>query len=271
MNILPSIIQRRKNESAFTLIEIALCLAIIGFAILAVMIVLPYGLGAQRDNREETVIGQDATVLLELIRSGSDGADDLTNYVYAITNSWGLYDGAGNRISSGVNSYTFLDANEFGAAVPYRALTNGANIIGLLSTPQYYTNNYNAPGVHPLPNAEQGGLSNHVVAYVRSFSGLAAEKPPQDNAIMREDSFSYRVFCVNAFLAQDSNTVNQVFNRNIGGALHEIRLKFLWPILPNGNVGGGSQNFRVSVAGDLKPDAKNGLFYYQPQTFSTAP
>jgi hypothetical protein len=37
----------------------------------------------QRDNREQTVINQDATIFMEAIRSGARGLDDLTNYVYA--------------------------------------------------------------------------------------------------------------------------------------------------------------------------------------------
>ena len=32
--------------------------------------------------------------------------------------------------------------------------------------------------------------SNHIVAYVRSISGPAVEKPPQDNQILQEDTFS---------------------------------------------------------------------------------
>ena len=81
----------RPSESGFTMIEIAICLAIIGFALVAIIGVLPLGMNTQRDNREETIINQDATVLLEAIRNGARGSDDLTNYVYAITNYWTLY------------------------------------------------------------------------------------------------------------------------------------------------------------------------------------
>ena len=42
------------------------------------------------------------------------------------------------------------------------------------------------------------GYSNHIVAYVRSISGIGAEKPPQQNQIMREDTFTYRLYPVNA-------------------------------------------------------------------------
>ena len=72
--------------AGFTIIEIALCLAIIGFALVAIIGVLPIGLNVQKDNREETIINQDAAVWMDAIRNGAHGYDDLTNYVVAITN-----------------------------------------------------------------------------------------------------------------------------------------------------------------------------------------
>ncbi len=70
------------------MVEIAICLAIIGIALVAIIGVLPLGINVQRDNREETIINQDATVLMENIRNGASSpyGFDLTNYVYAITN-----------------------------------------------------------------------------------------------------------------------------------------------------------------------------------------
>lgn len=190
------------SRRAFTLIEIALCLAIIGFALLAVMLVLPYGLGAQRDNREETIIGQDANVLLETIRSGSRGADDLTNYVYAITNYWTWTQFNPPQTISGVNGYTFHAhfVSPSPPNFPYfpgAPITNGANIIGLLGTPEF-TDNSGNPIRKLDPAFVNSGYSNHIVAYVRSISGIGAEKPPQQNQIMREDTFTYRVYAVNA-------------------------------------------------------------------------
>ena len=81
-----SALNRIAIGSGFTMIEIALCLAIIGFALVSILLVLPTGMNSQRDTREETIISQDASVLMEAIRGGARGMDDLTNYVYAITN-----------------------------------------------------------------------------------------------------------------------------------------------------------------------------------------
>ncbi|HEX7651934.1 MAG TPA: type II secretion system protein [Verrucomicrobiae bacterium] len=256
-------------RAGFTMVEIAICLAIIGIALVGIIGVLPYGLNTQRDNREETIIGQDANHLIELIRNGSRGANDLTNYVYAITNYWGFYDGSGTLKNSGFNGYTYQAAYEFGSAVPAHALFSGTNIIGALSVPAFYTN---APtGWKVLPNVYQGGYSNHVVAYVRAISGLVSEKPPQNNSIMVDNTFTYRLYVVNAPLNQDSNTVALPFNQSMLNTLHDLRLTFFWPLLPNGNTGAGRQTFRTAVGGDLKPDPYTGWFFYSPQTFSTLP
>ena len=156
------------------MVEIAISLAIIGIALVAIIGVLPLGMRTQRDNREETVINQDATVLLEAIRGGARGLDDLTNYVYAITNSWSLFNADGTLNGSGVNGYTYSAAIAYGTLVPSMEFTNGANIVGLLSTPEFTatsTNNY-------VPIAtlfNNNGYSNHVVAYIRSMSGPAID------------------------------------------------------------------------------------------------
>ncbi len=245
----------RAHSAGFTMIEIAICLAIIGFALVAIIGVLPYGMNTQRDNREETVINQDATVLLEAIRSGARGMDSLTNSVYAITNYRATYNGGT------IQSYSTI-----GWDSAY-SLTSGANIVGILSTPEF-TDFSDIPQAFTPVN----GYSNHIIAYVRSMSGLAAEKPPQDNQIMRDDSFTYRVYCVNAAVASDTNSPLAGFSKQLNGNLHELRLTFLWPQLPNGNVGGGRQTFRASVAGQLAADPAGSIyFYYRPQYFNTAP
>ena len=56
--------------SGFTLVEIAIALGVIGFALVAIIGILPVGLQIQRDNRAETIINQDGTFWLEAIRNG---------------------------------------------------------------------------------------------------------------------------------------------------------------------------------------------------------
>jgi len=260
--------------SAFTMVEIAISLAVIGIALVSIIGVLPIGMHTQRDNREETIINQDATVMMEAIRGGARGLDDLTNYVYAITNYW-------TNITShatGINGYTFTN---FSVPATYycsgSCLTNGANIVGLLSTPEYV----DSSSYLPIPSLIYGGISNHVVAYVHSISGPAVEKPPQNNDIIVGSSFGYRILCVNAPVAVDTNLFNLSLNPNgppeyykqLAANLHELRLTFLWPQQPSGNLGPGRQTFRTTIAGQITQINTNSqwLYFYQSQSFTNAP
>ena len=74
------------QKSAFTLVEIALALAIIGFALVAIIGVLPTGLNVQRENREETIIVHEANYFMDAIRNGAKGLDSLTNSIIRIRN-----------------------------------------------------------------------------------------------------------------------------------------------------------------------------------------
>ena len=272
-----------RPAAAFTLVEIAICLAIIGFALVAIMATLPMGMNTQRANREETVIGQDAAMLLPLIAHGSRGADDLTNYVYAIVNTGSRPTGPVG--SSGPVGYinpvvagqmNFSKADFPSVSTWYPILTNGANIIGLLSTPQFTDSSYNPTNLFFSIN-----YSNRIYACIRSMSGLAAEKPPQDNAIMVGDTFSYRVLCLNAPVALDTNTLTttsgafSTYNRQLSFNQHELRMTYLWPQLPNGSLPPlpTIQTFRATIAGSQLVVTNNGvrLYFYQPQSFVASP
>src|SRR5262245_30936115 len=122
------------HRKGFTIIEIALCLAIIGFALVAIISALPRGLTVQKRNREETIIGHDAEVWMSAIRSGARGYDDLTNYVLCITNFWTQINPNGSAGPSGTDYYTPSNSSVTSIpASPNFPLTSGARIIGLLS------------------------------------------------------------------------------------------------------------------------------------------
>lgn len=67
-------VRRLPAERAFTLVEVALSLAIVAFAMVAIIGVMPAGLNVQKENREDTILSQDAALLLEAIRSGANSA-----------------------------------------------------------------------------------------------------------------------------------------------------------------------------------------------------
>jgi type II secretory pathway pseudopilin PulG len=257
-----------RPTSAFTLVEIAISLAVIGIALVAIIGVLPLGMNVQRDNREGTVINQDATVFMDAISKGARGLDDLTNYVYAITNYQTHYNISGVPQTMVVLGYNYLGSS----TVPSFPINSGTNIVGLLSTPEFTDLSFN-----PTNNLFSGGFSNHIIAYVRSLSGAAVEKPPQDNQIIQQDAFGYRLLCVNAAVAVDTNIFslppNQqpAYTRQLAGNLHELRLTFFWPVLPNGGVGGGRQSYRTLVAGQIARDPVNNLYFFQSQSFTNSP
>ena len=85
----------RRGERAFTMVEIALSLAVVAFALVAIIGVLPLGMTVQKDNREDTLIAQEGRFWIGALKSGAEGLTDLTNYVEYIkvapTNSGSLF------------------------------------------------------------------------------------------------------------------------------------------------------------------------------------
>lgn len=269
---------------AFTIIEIALCLGIIGFALVAIIGALPTGLNVQKFNREQTIIDSDATVWMDAIRSGARGYDDLTNYVIAITNQWTTYTfngpgpewgGIGVPGSSGADWYTVSGSSE-----PPFALTNGGAIIGLLSTPKWTAPFFGRSGTFQ---------SNYMIAYVRAFSGAEVDKPPQNNATILSDAFIYRMivenfpyaavdtnaFCMDCITDTNGLTASQMAAR-LNLAYEEwllqtnsqdFRLRFRWPVLPNGEIPSyGQATFRQMAMGQMTNYSINGqpLYFVQP-------
>src|SRR5581483_2481232 len=139
---------------AFTMIEIAIAIAVIGFALVAIVGVLPTGLNVQRDNRADTIINQEGPYFLNAIRNGSRGLDILTQYVDEIdivTN----YKGLSGTIE--------VDTTNTGP----NKLVDGQTIVGLLSKLS------RGPDVYPdLTN----DVTTTVVAKVRALTGSALEQ-----------------------------------------------------------------------------------------------
>jgi type II secretory pathway pseudopilin PulG len=252
-------ISRPQPPAAFTMIEIAISLAVIGFALVAIIGVLPTGMNVQRQNREETIINQDAAVFANAIRNGARGLDDLTNYVYEVRRYTQEFGGKTNRIGVTVtNSYTYLGST----TTPVFPITNGYRIIGLLSWPKYEARGTSGRG---------GFASNYVVAFVRALSGPASEKPPQTNSEVRLDAFSYRMICENMpIAAYDGNTPH---GHQLTNNLSELRLTFRWPLSATGVPGNGRQTFRAQVGGHLLAtnDVGHALYFFEPQTFAQLP
>jgi type II secretory pathway pseudopilin PulG len=267
--------------AAFTMIEIAISLAVIGFALVAIIAILPLGMDVQKENREETIVNHDASIFMDALRSGSQGADDLTNYVEKITVDGYLCDGVTraprNRGQTPDYSWTYTRTNS--NTNPQMPLTNGAYIIGLLSTPKYIVSDQvGKSGVHDF-------YSNRVVALVRSMSGAATEKYPQKNPDVQAFSLTYRMLpevfpygfsgpvTNNAWDRDWTNYMRfatnsadyldrlaySLYATNLQNNLHDIRFIFRWPAYPNGNVGNQRQVFRTVAGGNLLVSDRLGV------------
>ena len=277
-----------RTTRAFTLIEIAISLGVIGFALVAIIGVLPMAMNVQKDNRQETIINQDASVFLDAVLHGERGLNDLTNYVYAITNYSTRYAGARGSGTLTVYAYTYNNSwiNNSPNSFP---INNGVRIVGLLSTPRY---------TDFVPGPSPQFTSNYVIASVRAMSGMAGEKAPQaldpsglaftyrlTSEIAPYSDFSpmwtnYNDPRISSDRVEQTNRLhNAMVMKNLQQNLHDVRLIFRWPLFQNGDVGSKRQIFRTMVSGGLLgPTNDNGfpagvsnLYYFQSRTYVKAP
>jgi type II secretory pathway pseudopilin PulG len=240
-----------RRQSAFTMVEIAIALGVIGFALVAIIGILPSGLQVQRDNRSETIINQDATFWLEAIRSGAQGIDDLTNWVELVS----------LPESGGPVDFRFgpagLSGNQF---------TYGSDIISLLTTAKRFGQT----------NAVQPTLVN---AIVTAISGSAADKDSNRNN--RELSFRYRL-TVEITNAAPADLVGIVPPLAVGFAalnpqpnpplpldppeplasLFEMQLTFSYPYIEGKPSEPRNKTYRATVSRNVLTNLIGGREYY---------
>jgi hypothetical protein len=123
-----------RTHAGYTMIEIALAIAVIGFALVAIVGVLPSGMQVQKDNREDTIINQDGVFWLEAIRSGATGSVALSSFVDYVVDSAG-------------------HTNQVGEGKP---IQHTHQILGLLSAPRF------SPGT-PAPAAQVRAIAGPAV------------------------------------------------------------------------------------------------------------
>jgi hypothetical protein len=277
--------KRRQGELGFTMIEIAMAIGVIGFALVAIIGILPAGMSVQQSNREDTLVSQDAPYFLDAIRNGcvlntnrfGDGnqnLDFLTNYVESITFT--------------TNSYSPSKGLKTVAGFTYSNFTSGSNIIGLLSTPEWIGADYS---FYLTTSAIVRGLSGPAVqqnggSLATAFRyQMTVEIAPFMNIAPDSTNYVYYANLPNP----DSNQVTLRYNRwlettpgaNNGrlgtGALvynlFDIRLHFSWPVLPNGVVGPNHQTYRGLIAAQLLPTfLANGdlVYFFQPLSYTNS-
>jgi hypothetical protein len=226
------------------MVEIAIALGVIGFALVAIIGILPSGLQVQRDNRSETIINQDGTFWLEAIRNGAMGIHDLTNYVekvVVITRDPNVLP-PNNVILS--NVFSFGGVNGF---LPYYT---ASDVIGLLTT--------------------QAAITNmEASAYVWAFSGSAAEKDP--NTDNRELTFKY---LMDVHIERATNFAlpfsNLATNPPAGtpplpmtplDSLYHLRLTLAYPLIRDDKPAPRRQSYRALISRDYISNNVGGISF----------
>lgn len=271
----PTLVRSTRKFAAFTMVELAICIAVVAVAMVAILGVLPAGHGAQQLNREETIINQDATVLLEVIRTGAVLSDDLINYVDYITVERHPYapDDAGRPTTNGFSGVWFSSSK---VPAPATQLLNSSNIVGLLSLPKYDgIRQYDAYADSRVPGI---GYTNIVTAQWRAFSGPLNEKPFLTKTAVPtpgtyDSSFRYLVrveispvrtgpLVVTNRVALTNSIYSLWTHENVvRHSLYDVSLTFQWPVFGNeipARVGANSRTVRTQVQGRLIPFYPNG-------------
>jgi hypothetical protein len=144
-----------------------------------------------------------------------------------------------------------IDVVRNGATNTYSSFGSGAEVIGLLSTPGLDTTNY---------------------ATVRAISGALAEKGPATAEIAFRYQLQVQIVPFQPLPSPTTVTnaadllVQNNLRQNLQNNLHEIRLRFLWPILPSGGFGNGRQTLRSLASGEfvVKTNGNTPYFYLRP-------
>lgn len=274
----------RRAADGFTMIEIAISLAIVAVAMVAILGILPAGLTVQRENREDTLIDLEAEYYLHLIKNS------------------GMQFGPVN-IGSHVDQVTITRTNHL-TGISNQVLYNQNLTVGLgnswqsrqvirklLTTPAW---DLSSPDLQYIPDARftpQNGLvieeENVVRAVARAIGGSGAELTPanSDNAFRYEMKISIHPVLTPAIFSGygPNNRNSYVFDdlSNTGPLgqgellrqaalnqnLWDVELEINWPVNnfdPTSGTyvtGNNSKTYRTQVAGRLMQDQRSRNLY----------
>ncbi len=213
-----------------------------GFALAAIIGVLPTGMHVQKSNRDDTLINQEGLMMLEAIRSGTMNFTTLTNMV---------------------DDVAVYCTNSKGAPMAYTNITlnSPAQIMGLLSIP--------VGGLYQANKAGPSMYATQVVAKVRVKTGTLAQQGTNRDA--RDFAFSYllqpeiRLFTnYGAYMATNAADLT-----NASLSLYELKLVLRWPVYGKQGAwraGSRKQVFRTLVNANmtnyLAAPTNNGIHWY---------
>ena len=240
--------KRLSTQRGFTMVEIALCLAVVGFAMVVIMGVIPLGGLVQKENRETVLCQMDGNYLLQAISEGAQGYDDLGLYVDEI-----LFYSRPNAEPRKIEN------NAGGVEWGTR------EIIGLLSAPEFLLTRSNVWVPNSLNNMEVFGVSNtNLICKIkmRSMNGSAADK----NMDNRDFAMSYLAEVKVLPLTTNYHNMYQVDSnsgiregmlkdRSLNQSAWQVSVILNWPVVPAGTdeykAGPNQQVFRTIISGTM--------------------
>lgn len=280
-----------KKQAGFTMIEIAISLAIVAVAMVAILGILPAGLTVQQENREDTIIDQEAEYYMNVIRNSGMGIGPLFigSHVEQVsiirTNN---LTGASLSVLYNQNSTTGLGYN-WGSRQVVRKL---------LSTPSWDLGSL--PSVPDARFDPQTGLNIEeqfiVTAAVKAITGSAVELTSTHN----EGGFRYELTVSlhpavtpalfsgygpdagpsQVFLdLQNSGPAGQgelLRQAGLNANLWELELTMRWPLTYVDQqagtyvLGNNKRTYRSVMAGHVAPDGRSrNLYVFRRGIFST--
>tara|TARA_B100001971_G_C18230048_1_gene563297 strand:+ start:60 stop:1742 length:1683 start_codon:yes stop_codon:yes gene_type:complete len=218
------------KERAFTLPEVALAIGVVALGLVAVFSVLPFGLTAQKDNQEETIIRYEAQYWREALLSNGlllEGLkrvdrvevhvqDDNTTHSFINPYRKRLHPQSGNEIISyEVNATT---GDKMG-------VTYQPNSLALMKAKKYWSSDVQGWLLNPI--SETGPEGNF--ALVRSLNGSLFDRfygaePERDDYHFPNRDFS------NGYILQVQAATNALTATNTNTVGSHIKLTFYWPL-----------------------------------------
>lgn len=237
------------GAAAFTMVEIALCIAIVAIAMVAIMGVMPTGLNVQKQNREDTIIDQEAQILLDAIRGGSMRYHELTNYLDYIVVTHQPTNGAASIAAFRGRFFDWPANSPLSGLdqVPAGRQLLPEDIVGLLSLPK-------------LDVRQDRFGTNQVIAQMRAFTGPLDEKVrPVATGTPRTDrldfAFRYQVTAEISLMPSGPETQPPFVGRDFGQRpIYDVRLTFQWPVYQSAGefrVGNSQKSYHTQIAGQL--------------------
>lgn len=187
----------RSAKAGFTMVEIAMAVAVIAFALVAIVGLLPLGMETQRDNREETIVNHDGTYLLDAIRGGGQYIDELTNFVDMV-----FIDKKAVAITSGADVIRALSSVNTTNSVVMRAISGAASVRS--------------------PDAKDFAMRYEVRSTVQPVSTLGSVDPVEYGTNFVESLYEVRLalfWPVTPTGATADNARRQVFRTMVSGSV----------------------------------------------------